>query len=130
MIPEEKENQNESTAPKKQKQEKFIMCAIIAAVSILLLVITLIFLGINMINLQTNELKTSEFNDYFYAEKIQSMYSRQIVGNNGQYEVTGEYVNDKGETKKYKVILIEAELVEYINEIKNNYPDVIYEAGR
>ena len=67
----------------------------------------------------TDELISSQFNDYFMNEQIETMYSTPVEDNFGHYEITGTYINSEGVRKNYSVILIETELNNYIYLINN-----------
>ena len=124
MNQEPNKQQNQQHNPQKIRKPNFLIYLLV-----LLAIIGIWVFSSDLFAKKPTEFTSSEFSAYFYNESIQSMYSEPISENEGHYEITGLYTNEKGETEKYVVTLLEYELTTYIDEIKTNFPEVTYETG-
>ena len=124
MNQEPNKQQNQKPNPQKVRKPNFMIYLVV-----LLAIIGIWVFSSDLFAKKPTEFTSSEFNAYFENELIQSMYSEPISENEGHYEITGLYTNEKGETAKYVVTLLEYELTTYIDLIKTDFPEVIYETG-
>ena len=115
---------NPNNTPPKLRKPRFLIYVVVLA-----LIAGIWFFSSDLLaSSQTTELNSTQFNDYFENNQIQSMYSEPIANNANHFMITGKYTVD-GEVKQYKVVLILSELNEYIELTKTLYPDVKYETG-
>ena len=115
---------NPNNTPPKLRKPRFLIYIVVLA-----LTAGIWFFSSDLLaSSQTTELNSTQFNDYFENNQIQSMYSEPIANNANHFMITGKYTVD-GEVKQYKVVLILSELNEYIELTKTLYPDVKYETG-
>ena len=119
-----KQQNQQNNNPQKFRKPNFLIYLVV-----LLVIIGIWVFSSDLLTKKPTEFTSSEFSAYFYNERIQSMYSKPISENEGHYEITGLFTNEKGETEKYVVVLLEYELTSYIDEIKTNFPSVTYETG-
>ena len=120
----EPKKQNQQQNPQKVRKPNFLIYLVV-----LLVIIGIWVFSSDLLTQKPQEFTSSEFSSYFYNESIKSMYSDPIAENDGHYQITGLFINAKGETEKYVVILLEHELTGYIDEIKTEFPDIVYETG-
>ena len=107
-------NKNNQQEPTKFRKPRLLIFLVVG-----LIVAAIWFFSSGLLTkTQTDELISSQFEDYFYSEKIRTMYSEIITDNNGHYEVVGEYVTESGEVRKYVVILQNFELEQYRKDAK------------
>ena len=115
---------NPNNTPPKLRKPNFLIYVLVILVIIGIWVFSSGLLSGN----QITQLNSSQFNDYFENNQIQSMYSEPITDNPNHFTVTGKYTVN-GEVKQYTVVLILSELNEYIELTKTLFPDVVYETG-
>ena len=115
-------NNPNNTPPKMRKPNFFIY-----------IVVLLVIAGIWMFSSgllgggQVQELKYSQFNEYFEQNMIETMNSQPIKNNTDHYLVTGKF-KINGEVKEYKVIMLAELLYKHIELTTTLYPNVIYNA--
>ncbi len=115
---------NPNNTPPKFRKPNFLIYIVV----LLLIVGIWVFSSGLLAGNQVTELNSTQFNDYFENNQIQSMYSEPVANNANHFTITGKYTIN-GEIKQYKVILILSELNEYIELTKTLYPNVVYETG-
>ena len=123
MNQEPNKQQNNQNNPQKIRKPNFLIY-----LAVILVIVGIFVFSSDLFSRKPEQFISSAFNDYFYNERIVSMYSEPISDNDGHYRITGVYINEKGEEALYEVILLEYELTTYINELKN-FSNVTYETG-
>jgi len=94
-----------------QLQPKKTKRADIGVIAIIVLIILGIFFFMRNATGQPDELKYTDFFNYLDANRVETIKIERVGGDNeGLSTITGEYKNELGETKKFVIILSNADI--------------------
>ena len=114
---------NPNNTPPKIRKPNFLIYIVVLLIIVGIWIFSSDLLG----NGQVTTLNTNQFNTYFENGYIQTMYSEPIAENPDHFLITGKFIID-GQQKQYQVVLIVSQLNDYIELIKTDFPNVVYQA--